>query len=248
MKKIKSSFILAKIFYYINFRSKFKIIIDNKRIQKTLKINLTDIKRQSGKYIVGERNGKGKEYNSYNDNLLFEGEYLNGKRSGKGKEYNDKGELIFEGEFLRGKRNGKGKSFYKNNKLEFEGEYLNGKRNGKGKEYNVKGELIFVGEYLNGLKWIGKEKENFELKYNKLILESEYLNGYKVNLKGKEFNNYNGKLTFEGEYFENKRNGKGKEYDEEGNIIFEGEYAYEHKIRGKEYFQNGKLKFKGEYL
>ena len=93
MEKLKSPFIFAKIFCYINFRSKFKIIIDNKKIQHILKINLTDIKRQSGKYIVGERNGKGKEYNSYNDNLFFEGEYLNGRRNGKGKEYsffNDK--------------------------------------------------------------------------------------------------------------------------------------------------------------
>ena len=29
---------------------------------------------------------------------------------------------------------------------------------------------------------------------------------------------------YEGEYLNGKRNGKGKEYDEKGNIIFEGEY------------------------
>ena len=29
---------------------------------------------------------------------------------------------------------------------------------------------------------------------------------------------------FEGEYLNGKINGKGKEYDDEGNLIFEGEY------------------------
>ena len=33
-----------------------------------------------------------------------------------------------------------------------------------------------------------------------------------------------GKLMFEGEYFNGKRNGKGKEYDDNENLIFEGTY------------------------
>ena len=40
-----------------------------------------------------EKNGKGKEYNGYDDRLEFEGEYLNGKRNGKGKEYDWYGRL-----------------------------------------------------------------------------------------------------------------------------------------------------------
>ena len=74
--------------------------------------------------------GKGKEYNYYNGELMFEGEYLNGKRNGKGKEYYDYGKLIFEGEYLNGERwNGKGKVYVDyNGELEFEGKYLNGKR------------------------------------------------------------------------------------------------------------------------
>ena len=38
----------------------------------------------------------------------------------------------------------------------------------------------------------------------------------------KEYNNL-GELIFEGEYVEGKRNGKGKEYDKFGKLIFEGE-------------------------
>ena len=60
------------------------------------------------KYLNGERNGKGNEYDG--DHLLFEGEYLNGNKwNGKGKEYDNRGELIFEGEYLNGNKwNGKG--------------------------------------------------------------------------------------------------------------------------------------------
>ena len=47
------------------------------------------------------------------------------------------------------------------------------------------------------------------------------------------------------------KNGKGKikEYDENCNLIFEGEYLNGEKNgRGKEYYENGELKFDGEYL
>ena len=40
--------------------------------------------------------------------------------------------------------------------------------------------------------------------------------------KGKEY--FFGRLKFEGEYLNGKKNGKGKEYDEDGILIFEGEY------------------------
>ena len=80
--------------------------------------------------------------------------------------------------------------------------------------------------------------------------------------KGKEYD-YNGKLIFEGEYLNGKRNGKGKGYNKDGKLeyeikngkgfiteynewdkIFEGEYL--NGIRngkGKEYYKYGQLKF-----
>ena len=76
----------------------------NKTLQKKLNINLINYRIFSGKYIIYESNGIVKEYDSYNDKLIFEGEYLNGKRNGKGKEYNKKGKLIFEGEYLNGEK------------------------------------------------------------------------------------------------------------------------------------------------
>ena len=132
LKNIKSSYFNAKIFAYIDERQKLKIIKCNKSLQKNMNISIINYKFFSGKYIIYESNGIGKEYDGYDDILSFEGEYSNGERNGKGKEYN-----LFTG------------------KLRFVGEYLNGKRNGKGKEY-WNGNLRFEGEYLNDLEWNGK--------------------------------------------------------------------------------------------
>ena len=58
-------------------------------------------------------------------------------------------------------------------------------------------------------------------------------------------------LEFEGEYINGKRNGNGKEYDKNGEIVYEGEKEY---LNGK---KNGKVKsykmgdslcFEGEFL
>ena len=176
MKNIKSNYLIQDIFSLLNKGRKFKLVKYNKNLQNILGINLIDFKHLSGKYIIYEINGKGKEYN-FNDELVFEGEYLNEKRNGKGKEYNYDGNLVFEGEYLYSKRNGIGKEYNYDGKLVFEGEYLNGKSwNGKGydmdennvyilkdgkgfvKEYYCNDKLQFEGEFLNGEK-NGKGKE-----------------------------------------------------------------------------------------
>ena len=68
--------------------------------------------------------------------------------------------------------------------------------------------------------------------------------------KGKEYNS-NGFLKFEGEYLNDKRwNGKYIEYDfGDCQILNEGEYLSGKKNgKGKEYDFDGKLVFEGEYL
>ena len=56
-----------------------------------------------------EKNGKGKEYYNFeNENhkkcIKFEGKYLNGEKSGKGIKYYTNGEIKFKGEYLNGKK------------------------------------------------------------------------------------------------------------------------------------------------
>ena len=55
--------------------------------------------------------------------LEFEGEYLNGERNGKGKEYDSNGILKFEGEYLNGKEwngNGYNKKGNREDNIEYE--------------------------------------------------------------------------------------------------------------------------------
>jgi len=234
-----------------------------------------------GEFLNGKRNGHGKEY--YSDQIIFEGEYLDGNKlkgkgygiddynkgkiiyeinneNGKGKEYNNKGWIIFEGEYLNGKRNGYGREYYLSSII-FEGKYSYGKRHGWGREYTTQIK-IFQGEYFNGVKWNGKGLDQdgnimYEIINGKgskikefevsggIKYEGEYFNG-KRHGKGKEYDSFFNKLIFEGEYSNGKRKGIGKEFHF-GNIIFEGEYLYNNRIRGKEYVK-GILEFKGEYL
>ena len=230
LKNIKSIYFIRILFSHIIEKQKLKVVKYNKSLQKYIDISIINYKFFSGRYIIYESNGIGKEYYGYDDKLLFEGEYLNGKRSGKGKKYDYKGNLVFEGEYLNGKRNGKGKEYDKYGRLIFEGEYLNGKRNGKGKEYYEK-KLIFEGEYLNGKKWNGT---GYYQGGNIIYTLSNNING-----KGKEYN-WSGQLIFEGEYLNGERNGKGKEYNWSGQLIFEGEYLNgERNGKGKEYYNNG---------
>ena len=69
----------------------------------------------------------------------------------------------------------------------------------------------------------------------------------KKNGKGKEFN-IEGNVIFEVEYKKGKKNGKQKGYDSKGILIFEGELINGEKKKGKEYNSNAELIFEGEYL
>ena len=121
LKKIQSAYFFKILFNYIDERQKLKIVKYNKSLQKNLKISNINYAYFSGRYIIYESNGIGKEYNGENDRLIFEGEYLNGKRNGKGKEYHN-GKLIFEGEYLNGKKLEKPKK-YDDNAKQKENEY-----------------------------------------------------------------------------------------------------------------------------
>ena len=133
----KSKYIRKRLFNFLDYKVKLKIVKYNKSLQNLLNLSLFDY-IFNGRYIIYETKIKGKEYNFYNSQLIFEGEYLNGKKNGKGKEYDENGNKIFEGEFI------------------------NDKRNGKWKEYDGEGNLIFKGEYLNGKK-MEKEKNTMKM-------------------------------------------------------------------------------------
>ena len=246
-----------------------KISFENKSyelLDGSCKINSSKFE---GEFINGEK--RGKEYDYYNQKLLFEGDYLNEKKwNGIAKEY-IVNKLIFEGEYIKGEKKGKEYNFI--GELIFEGEYKNGikwngkgydsdgneiinliKGNGKIKEYDFYGRLIFDGEYLDGKKWKGKEYYIGQFSSAFYPNENEEDNNkVTINFRGKFFNisgnKLKGPIKFEGQYLNGENNRHGKEYDENGKLIFDGNYS--NGVRngfGKEYNNYGKLIFEGEYL
>ena len=144
--------------------------------------------------------------------------------------YNN-GKIIFEGEILDGYKwngiyfddknnytelkNGEGfiKYYYTNGDLYYEGHYLNGKWNGEGKEYGDQGQLIFEGEFKDNKKWNGK---GYDIS-NNVIYELKNGNGQIKEFQKKDI------LVFEGQHINGERNGKGKEYYDNGQLKFEGD-------------------------
>ena len=85
LKNIKAIFFIKILFSHANEKLKLEIIKYNKSLQNILDINIINYKIFSGRYIIYDSNIKGKEYNSYEDRLIFKGDYKNGKINGKGK-------------------------------------------------------------------------------------------------------------------------------------------------------------------
>ena len=123
---------------------------------------------------------------------------------------------------------------------------------------NQKLDIIIYNKTLQ--KRLGLDIEDYKQESKRYKIGEK--NGY-----SKEYNLFTDNLLFEGEYRNRKRNGKGKEYYENGKIKFEGVYLngkkiegkgynYEGEIflvieksgKGKEYYDNKILKFEGEYL
>ena len=172
--------------------------------------------------------------------------------------YNDV--ILFEGEYLNGRRNGYGKLYNEDAVLIYEGTFLNGRKHGKGKEYNDDGDLILDGEFVNDQRKRGKVFVKGILEYEGVYFFNKKWNGSGYDKNGnvvyvlvngngicREYNE-NGELVFEGEYIEGKRNrnGIGKEFSN-GEMIYHGKYFNKKRHgKGKEY-TNGKLTFEGEY-
>ena len=72
--KIKSKYIIKKIFLQLCEMKKLEIIKYNIFLKKKIEITVEDYKNIGGKYKIGERNGKGKEYILNKNILVFKGD------------------------------------------------------------------------------------------------------------------------------------------------------------------------------
>ena len=71
LKKIRTYYFIRIIFSFIDEKQKLKLIKYNKSYQENMNISLINYKIFSGKYIIYEQNGKGKEYD-YKGNLIYD--------------------------------------------------------------------------------------------------------------------------------------------------------------------------------
>ena len=188
--------------------------------------------------MKGLKNGKGKEYFNYYNELSYEGEYKDGRKEGKGAEYYINGEIKFEGIFLNGEI-WDGIGYEKDS----DNYFIIKNGNGYIKEYDEFGNLLFEGEYKNGEK-SGKGKE---YSCNVLIYEGEFSNGIRIGKgKGKEYDSITKKLIYDGNYLDGKRNGEGKIYFNDI-VVFEGEFKNGKRLKGIQYEKDGTA-FEVEYL
>ena len=104
IKKVRSIFVLKKIFSLLNPHKELLILHFNKNLQNKFNIKIEDYKKESGIYKEYLENGVGKEYILYINILIFEGQYKNRKKNGKGKEYYENGNIKFDGEYLNGNK------------------------------------------------------------------------------------------------------------------------------------------------
>ena len=133
-----------------------------------------------------------KIYNRFIFRLVFEGEYNNGEKNGKGKEYNSDNKLQFKGGYLNGKRwNGIEYNYHNKGGLNYIRVYKNGEGVKKIEctgEIKVKcGQEILSDEKLRKEK---EEKEKREKRDNKINIEEEknkirnFIKDYGVEVKG----------------------------------------------------------------
>ena len=231
---IKSNKIKKQVFSYLDNKPKLRIIINNKKIQNVLNIDINDYKKFNNCILSIDKNGKG-VISSLSDNnlILFEGEYSNKKGNGKGIQYYN-GEIIFEGIYKDGQKwNGK----IKEHKLVYP--------SGNTRLYDNDKKLIYEGEYMNII--VKRKPQEYIYQY-KLEFDGEYING-KFNGIMKKYNSQE-MLLFEGKYVDGINNGDSIKYDESGNWLLKGEFP-EGKIWNgqiRSFHTNGVLSFEGEFI
>ena len=169
-----------------------------------------------------------------NGNIDRISEWKNGEEisdSGDCKIYDEPHRVFFEGHFSKGKREGKGKEYDENGRVVYDGLYRNGRRmnivvvkemKGYWKEMNERNEVISI----------CKKNDMFEndgicyfYSNGNIDRISEWKNGKEISDSGycRIFDEPH-HVFFEGHFEHGKREGKGKEFDMNGKIVFDGFY------------------------
>ena len=172
--------------------------------------------------------------------IHYRGKWLSGVPNGKGTMYNEDGSVELDGYWENGEFviNQYHRYNYKENIMEviyedgnilYRGGWSHGVPEGNGKYYMNNGKVLWKGEWHNGL---------FKVKDN---IYYEYVTGFYLYKK-------NGHIIYRGQMnLQDEFEGKGIEFDENGNIMYDGDWKHdEYDGIGKEYV-NGVLVYEGEW-
>ena len=169
------------------------------------------VKRASGSYVNGFKNGDWKYYYE-NGSLEQKGKFIKGKIHGKWKWYYENGNLLRDEEFIKGKENGVITEYSDSGKVVMKGIYLNGLKEGKWLYYS--GDVKEEGEYQEGKK-LGPWKMYYKI--GTIYYEGEFIDGVE-NGKHTYFHS-NGTVREELNYIMGVKDGLWKKYDENGEVI-----------------------------
>lgn len=168
--------------------------------------------KYEGEFKNGKREGNGTFYGI--DGYKYEGEYKNDAKDGYGTLYVIDGEK-YEGEFKNDNIEGKGVYYYSNGD-KFEGSFQNGIKEGYGTYYYSLGS-VFRGYYKNN-----KREGSGEFSIPGFgTVKGMFING---SLEGEGVATFVNGSKYIGNFNDFSPNGYGKEYNKNGELIYEGEY------------------------
>ena len=221
--------------------------------------------RMEGALTVPVRNGRGKEYDS-NEGLLYDGDWKNGQRSGQGVEFVN-GKKVYEGWWLNGLRNGEGTEYASDvawtgvwKKGEKDGTHVSANGNDMIEEVWSNGKRLAIVITKNGMKkevfFVGNSMTvyNDGIRYYQYIVSEkrmivELMNGCPLYQGGVREN--------DGIWDHNPNNthiewlfvpdGYGEEYDENGDLVYHGQYKHGYRYYHGEEYACGVKVFEGEY-
>ena len=178
--------------------------------------------------------------------VFFEGYFENGKREGKGKEYNLNGKVVFDGLYRNGKRTNmvvvkEMKGYWK--EMNDDNEVISiCKKNEKNENDGIcyfysNGVIDKVSEWKNGeelnvlKRFEGKKMIEFVNGVKRY--EGEYRDSIKHNYpregEGEEYDTDGKSLVYEGQFWNNKRQGKGKLY-RNGDVVYDGKWIMGYRL------------------
>ena len=166
-----------------------------------------------GQWKDGIKHGSGEDTDT--DGFILKGNFVNGYLENDGILFYPNKGIAYEGEFKKSRFHGLGEAFRGDGMKVYSGTFKHGKYNGYGNFYMENGGYYY-GYWKDGLRHTGHgEKVETGLE-DEEIDEEEFKTG--------EFRDENG-WVYHGEWIHGKRHGKGKLYDENGHLVFEGQFV-----------------------